>query len=59
MAGAAYIGATSQKTKKKNEVSRRIWALLKADEEALKARNQQLANAEGKDGNIAQPEDVV
>lgn len=41
VAGAAFIGTTSQKTKKKNEVSRRVWALLKADEEALKASKKE------------------
>lgn len=36
------IGVIGERTKKKKEVSRRIWALLKSDEEALVEREKEL-----------------
>ena len=40
LAGAVLIGRQSEKTKKKKEVTRKVWALLKADEVALEVRRK-------------------
>lgn len=39
--GAVVIGVISERTKKKLEVSRRIWGLLKADEEAIELKKKE------------------
>lgn len=48
--GAVLIGILGERTKKKKEVSRRIWAMLKSDEEAMKLeqmKGEHVAEAEG------------
>lgn len=46
VAGAVVIGMIGERTKRKQEVSRRIWALLKSDEAALELRKKEMLDHE-------------